>query len=357
MSTIRKQVIESIRQILEEQKVDDYLVNPRIPEVLSNPNFLVVPRMGSLVTIAVQEIPAQKNWWSVTLALLEDLFEIKLSAGHQTFCTLVIISGENEFSEWDSNRDAFRLLQSFYDRVFIIPESMELVNSRLRQELHGLLEEPHANQNLDQFWLDEAVSRQSNYVRISGLPFVQEILDSVQSERHEGHPEFEPIRDKKAFIKQLALDIPRNTDLYVTQNVRALNIKEQFIGRSYYFPFDLLVLPRRRQHIENEILTSVDLSQIFEDNGSLFNVLFGERGNFRNREKLRKLATYSRLISYEIREGNLQPRSNPPNLFLLLVNDIWGPEYAPERYLQMLVSAGWKLIRPGDLTRENLLTR
>jgi hypothetical protein len=357
MSAIRKQVIEAIQKIIEKQKVEDFLANPRIPEVLSNPAFLVVPTLGSLVTIDVQEFPAQKNLWSITLALLEDLFEIKVSTGRQTYCVLVIISEINQFPEWDSNGDALRLLQRLFDQVIILPVNNEGADSILRQNLSALLDNPQAKEDLFDFWLEETNSRQGNYERISELSFVNKTIQSLRVENDDQEIHFEPIKDKKLFLKQLSLDIPRKTDLYVKQNIRVLNIKEQFIGRLYYFPFELMVLQEKRQCLEGEYLGSSDLSDMSRTDGSLFKVFFGSQGVFRNKEQLRKLAIYSRFISYEIMGENLHLRRDTPNLFLLLANDLWGPEFSPERYLQMLISAGWKPIRPDDLTRENLLTR
>lgn len=357
MSAIRKQVIESIQNILEIQKVEDYLANPRIPEVLSNPSFLVVPRLGSLVTIDVQEFPAQKNLWSITLALLEDLFEIKVSTGQQTYTVLVIITGVNQFPEWNSNGDALRLLQRLFDQVIILPASIERADSVLRQSLPALLDNSHAKEDLFGFWLEETNSRQANYERISELSFVKKTIQSLRIENDDQEIHFEPIKDKNLFLKQLSLDIPRKTDLYVKQNIRVLNIKEQFIGRLYYFPFELMVIPDQNQHLEGKYLGSSDLSDLSRSNGSLFKVFFGAPGVFHNKQQLHTLAIFSRFISYEVMGGNLHLRPDAPNLFLLLANDLWGPEFAPERYLQMLISAGWKPIRPDDLTRENLLTR
>ena len=355
MSAIQKQVIESIRQILENQKVEDYLINPRIPEVLSNPAFLVVPSLGSLITIDVQEIPAKKNWWSTTLALIEDLFEIKVSTGPQTCCILVIISNINIHDDpYHLNMDAFTLLKSLFDKVIVVPDSIEGNRTEFRHNLTAILNEPQIKQELHDFWNDESDSRQRNYERISQLPFVKKVLASIESKKVENQINPRIPGNKNEIIEKVAIDIHRNTGFYPFQNVRVQNFKELFVGHPYYFSFDMLVTPDRMQFFAENVLTPFEISQ---NNGSLINVFYGEKGNSRNRERLRKLATYSRLISYETMGRRLHLRLEMPSLFLVLENDILGPEYAPERYLQMLISAGWKLIRPEDLTRENLMTR
>lgn len=358
MSAVRKQAIKTVQNILETQKVEDYLANPRIPEVLSNPSFLVVPKLGSLVTIDVQEIPADKNWWSITLALLEDLFDVKVSTGAQTCCVLVVISDLPEYQEWDSRGDALRLLQKLFDQVILLPTKLDVEISILRKNLSLVLDRPHAKEDLFTFWQEETHSRQANYERISELSFVRRTLETFQVEEDDKPVFFEPITDKKSYIKHLSLGIQKNTDLFVKQNVKVLNIKEQLIGRQYYFPFELMVLPEKNlEYEEEQFIRGVEFDRFTRNNGSLLKVFFGSQGTFRNKEQLRKLAVYSRFISYEVREGTLRLRPNPPSLFILLVNDLWGPDFAPSRYIQMLISAGWKPIRPDDLTRENLLTR
>src|SRR6266542_944950 len=116
----REQRIKECRRIvaqaLVELEVTDSLEDPQIPEVLVNPDFLIVPIIGTLITIDIQTIKEGRTLWDFALTKIEDLFEIKMSASAQTVVSLILFQWE----ESGSSHDAITLLERLFDRVIII---------------------------------------------------------------------------------------------------------------------------------------------------------------------------------------------------------------------------------------------
>jgi len=357
MIVLRKQIIESIRDILEEQKVKDYLANPRIPEVLANPDF----PGGAQARRAAHHHGTGNASRRQLVAAHADLARrpVRDQAIHRGANLLPAgsYSRDGRIAGLGWQAGCLAVAGDPVRRVIVLPARPEDAIADLRLRLPGFLIIARPKDDLFPFWQDEKEARRANYDRISDLPFVGKMLATLQDGNKNRRALFVPAKDRPAYVNRLGRDISRNTDLYVKQDVRVLNIKEQFIGRRYYFPFDFMILPERNPVAEDEYIGGADLLDLSIVKGSLLQVFFSAKEEHQNREQLRKLAMYSRFISYDVVDGHLHARQRPPNLFLIMASDLLGPEFAPERYLQMLISAGWKPIRQDDLSRENLLAR
>jgi hypothetical protein len=79
----RRELLSFIGQDLTVAR--PYLIqkNPYFPDLLNQPDFLVVPQLGRLVSVHVYS-PREKLTWRNVLAAVEDLFELKLVTGEST---------------------------------------------------------------------------------------------------------------------------------------------------------------------------------------------------------------------------------------------------------------------------------
>lgn len=362
-----QQAMQECRKIVAETlaivEVADSIEKPQIPEVLVNPDFLVVPRLGSLVTIDIQSLPEDRKLWDFTLAKIEDLFEIKMSAGAQTVVSLILF----QWDEYGSHEDAISLLRRMFDRVLIIP-----VNENLRQIVTRFIREtianPIARENLNYLWQLEKDARESNYERITNLSFVQNVLNAhIEFEKKPPWKERKPTQREllpvgyvpsltEGLIYERLLEEPQ---FWLQDRPRVMNMKQYLLQSltQYYFTFDFAFSPSQSRNRFLEYFGQDDLDGLFESGGGLIKVITGSKGSFGRIATLRRVATYARFISYvpsEFRQ-ELQPRTVSPRLFLLMEGKIFGPSYAPDRYINMLIHAGWRPINTDDFSKEALL--
>jgi hypothetical protein len=363
----REQRVQECRRIvaqtLIELEVNDSLEDPQIPEVLVNPDFLIVPKLGSLVTIDIQSLSEDGKLWDFVLAKIEDLFEIKMSTGAQTVVSIILF----QWDETESSHDAITLLERLFDRVVIISLNSNL-HDILPNFVRELIQEPYSRQALNYLWQSESEARQSNFERIADLSFVKNVLNA--------HGEFEPkpprpkrqtsqrdifaVERTDYSLEQTVLDRLSNEPSFRIQHKpRVMNMKQFFINSltQYYFTFDFSFLPVERVPNYTGFFDRQNLDQLFRNRGGLGYIISGSKGSFGRISLLRKLATYARFISYEPEEASqrLRLRNTSPRLYLLIDGNIFGPSYAPDRYLNMLIHAGWRPMNIDDLTREALL--
>lgn len=365
----REQAIQECRRIVAQtlitSEVADSLEDPQIPEVLVNPAFLVVPKLGSLVTIDIQSMPENRRIWDFTLPKIEDLFEIKMSTGEQTVVSLILF----QWTESRDNEDAVSLLRRMFDHVVTIYPNGDLrqtVTSFVRE----LLGNPVSRENLKYLWQLESEARQSNFTRITNLSYVQKVL--------EAHSEFQrkPPRPKRRSLQKDLFTIEHITSstesvvfdrllaeppFWIQDNPRVMNMKQYLLNSltQYYFTFDFAFSPNMLDNGFVNFFDQDSLDRLFETGGGLGKFIKGSKGAFGRISFLRRLATYARFISYEPQGQNisrLRLRSIPPRLFLVIEEEnIFGPSYAPDRYLNMLIHAGWRPVKIGDVTKEALL--
>jgi len=224
MSQQKGEIINQIQRILEQRRVHSYLAKPVIPEVLFNPDFLVVPSLGKLVTIKVQEIKQPQIGWTTTLALLEDLFEIKMATGGSTFCVLIILFHSPQFALVN---DAVRLLSALYDQIVQI----DVTNGEIASKLEGLFfdiiaadEDTRSRQSRD-FWNREAALRHENYDRISKISYVESMLENVQKgqAQHQKQQDF-----RRTTVINLLMDYMKQRWV-VHPNIKVENIKGYYL--------------------------------------------------------------------------------------------------------------------------------
>jgi hypothetical protein len=350
-----KRIVTHVMRIAE---VADSLENPQIPEVLVNPHFLVVPKFGSLVTIDVQSMP-DTNPWEFTLAKIEDLFEIKMSAGTQTVVSLILFEWERS----ESKHDAIKLLGRMFDQVLVVSfgDDLERTVTRFVRELIG---NPVSREDLNYLWELEYQARQSNFEKISSLSYVQKIL-AVHQEFESKLPRQKNVIKENDIEYVQTLEVPIYEKLLVEPSywlqdrVRVMNMKQFLIGSltNYYFTFDFAFSPSSKNNQYLHYFGSYDLDYLFESGGGFCEFIAGSKGTFGRKSLLRKLATYSRFINYVPDDAGekLQLRKNQPRLYLLIDGSMFGPDYAPNRYLHMLIQAGWRPMHVSDFSKEALM--
>jgi len=362
----RKSALKACKRIithtLHVAEVADSLENPQIPEVLVNPHFLVVPELGSLVTIDVQSMP-DANPWEFTLAKIEDLFEIKISTGARTVVSLILFEWERS----ESNHDAIKLLGQMFDQLLVISlgDDLERKVTKFVQELVG---SPTAREDLNYLWELEYTARQSNFEKISGLSYVQNVLNAHQ-EFESKPPRQKLISAKKDALTEISILPPMESLVYekllaepsywIQDSPRVMNMKQFLIGSltGYYFTFDFAFSPNSPNGYHIDYFGAYDLDRLFESRGGLCEIIAGPKGKFGRVSALRRLATYSRFVNYvpDASGEKLELRRNPLRLYLLIDGNIFGPDYAPDRYLNMLIHAGWRPININDFSKENLM--
>src|SRR5689334_13250173 len=79
----RRELLSSIEHDLTLARPHLVQKNPYFPDLLNQPDFLVVPQLGRLVSVSVY-FPQERMSWRSVLAAVEDLFELKLVTGEST---------------------------------------------------------------------------------------------------------------------------------------------------------------------------------------------------------------------------------------------------------------------------------
>lgn len=365
----RVQAIQVCRKIIAHalviSEVIDSLEDPQIPEVLVNPHFLVVPKLGSLVTIDIQSLPEDGKLWDFTLAKIEDLFEIKMSAGAQTVASLILFEWERS----ESNHDAIKLLGQMFDQILVISlgDDMERKVTKFVRELVG---SPAARESLNYLWKLEGNARQSNFEQITNLSYVRDVLNAhLEFEKRPPRPRVSSTYRELFFEREISSPMEDlifekllvEPPFWIQDHPRVMNMKQYLLNSltQYHFTFDFVFSPNQLFNGYIDYFGPHELDRLFETGGGICKVIKGSKGAFGRIATLRKLATYARFISYipdeQIHELQLKLRTIPPRLFLLIDGNIFGPSYAPDRYLNMLIHAGWCPINIDNFSKDALM--
>ena len=301
-----------VRGITNELPPGSFQKRPYFPDLLRQPDLLIVPEPAKLIAIFVYQFPRRISW-QAALASLEDLFEMKLNVGsHAVVCAIIASQAENRESE----QDRLELLRNTFDR-FVVMET---------QNEPGVWQELVAGINAS--LPKERLSAFLGFERERSQPFLQRFEEDNYRELtvRSNAPAFKSAELEDSVAESLG----RLTERRVVRHPRIRNVKGEiaYLPGRYYFEFDIGF--EGRPDIAIEVIQA------------------GEHGA---REKLRSLMTKGRLLKYEVVDNQLQPRAWPLQLILIIDGNIAGPDHDPYRYVRSLLSVGWELLRVGRIER------
>jgi|SRR5579862_6364972 len=317
-STPRRQVIVGLERYIVRMR--HYLVqrNPFFPDLLNQPDFLVVPEMGRLIALYVYT-PHQRLTWHSTLAIAEDLFEMKLVTGESTLVAGLLVSeapiSRNETVYVD-------LLSNLFD-VFAVDAHGE--GGKARSLVTEQMVEAKPKAELFELWRlerDRVIRNASRFDEQRYVEFVDERIHSNVA--------------KAALIREMEEALRTEPGVEAIEKFEVRSPKEALAGlpEGSLFKFDFGLKELRSEGP----ITVVDVAVL---------------DRYGSREKLRHLMTKARFISYEFIDARPVYRGETISPVLMIAGNVAGPSHDPYRYVKALVSVGWQLEHayPGALKR------
>lgn len=350
---ILKRATENIEKVIQERRVLNYLIDPKIPEVLVNPDFLIVPSPGKLVSLDILFVPTQRSLWNFALENIESLIETKLATGISTVASVLLLYAD----EAPRFSDAITLLKHLFDHVIEVSITDPEYERKINRGISTLIDNPETNQRSRTLLELEGKLRPENFERLSNNTNVRRIFEQIANEEQEVRDHVQVISEDRILDR-----VKEATNAEIVQKQRVFNIKQFFIHSfdQYYFTFDFMVRPLSLSNIpSNDPLDVYWLEELFGSGGSLNNIVTIKENRSPNLQKLRRYATYARFTSYKFgfEWEQLEPLEQKPILNLIINGILKGPEHAPKRYVDMLLGAGWNLIKPEDITGDVVIKR
>ena len=318
-STSRRQVMAKIER--EIARMHHYLIQrrPFFPDLLNQPDFLIVPEVGRLIALYIYT-PRQRLNWRSTLAIAEDLFEIKLLAGESTLVAGVITTTDR--LEHPDDRSYFDFLANLFD-VFIM--DVEGGDDAARGRMNQQLENAAPRDDLFDLWRLEGERVRVNAARFDEQKYVEFVDERIR-----------PRVKKELLIRDMQEILRTEPSVEPIEDFPVRSPKEALAGlpERNVFRFDF-GLPSRQ--IENRTKV-VDIAVL---------------DRYGSREKIRYLMMKARFISYEFADARLVYRGNGVTPVLMIEGNVSGPSHDPYRYVKALVSVGWQLehAHPGVLRK------
>jgi hypothetical protein len=284
--------------------------NPFLPDVLNQPEFLIVPDFGRLVAVYVYA-PRRRLGWRHALAMVEDLFEIKQATGDSTASVGIFIPAEPM-----SDKDAIyhTLLHNLFDSFLTVPDG-EVPLALMMRDVAQMVAGAAPRQNLSQLWRSERARISRNLAEFSEERYTS-FVDTGLSSRF----------SKSRIIRELKAQSMDEFDLSITERYEVRSPKEALAGlperNKFLFDFGVESIPTGRTR-------PVDVAVL---------------GRYGSRSKLRYLMTKARLTHYMPLQGELMLRDEQTKPVLMVSGNLAGPEHDPFRYVRALVSVGWELV-------------
>jgi hypothetical protein len=285
---------------------------PYLPDLLHQPNFLIVPHLGKLVAVYVLT-PTRPLTWLKALASVEDLFELKTSCGEATIAIAILLS---EAPRMDSEHQALQVLSGYFDGFAVVNEA----DTALHTTLSTLVRTSVAREELFALWQSERRRMTKNLTNFSE----ERYFSFVDTEKQRG-------LTKAGILKTVTASLEDEMDLRVSVDYSVRSPKEAFVG-----------LPERNRF-------AFDLGVEFKPNGKTTPVEIASLDRSGSREKLRYLMTKARLTSYDSDGRALIPRSGHLRPVLVVSGNLAGPTHDPYRYVRALVSVGWRLVTTNSI--------
>jgi len=295
-----------------EKNFYGYMSNPIIPGVWNQPDFLIVPALGKKIILYLYWIPKRgSNNWSFILAAIEDLFEIKTKTGGETIVGCVII--QNVDSSGELQPDMNQLIANLFDFSFQFRyEDLISKKNSAAEEIYSRIISSTPKQDYYKIWNHERMVNRENLKRYD-FKNAKELLTKGELSDVPGS-EVENIIWNELTKVQDRYDVQRN--------VSVPNIKNFFLSNQtqYFFSFDFVINSTPPVIVE---------------------VIRG-KNRFAYKKYLRALCAKARFIRYEyFGHAGLNVRNPDYQLYLLISDEINGPDYDPLRYINVLVEAGW----------------
>lgn len=313
----KRQLITSLTTALQSIPYKVLQPNPFLPDLLNQPDFLIVPEFGRLVAVYVFA-PRRRLGWRNTVAMVEDLFEIKQATGESTVAVAILIPAE-PIRERDA--DVQNLLHNLFDSFLVVLDG-EVPLARTMSEITQIVAAAEPRESLFQLWRSERTRVTHNLAKFSEeryAPFVDIQRSSHSSKSH--------------ILRELKSKFADEPDLSIIERYEVRSPKEALAGlperNKFLFDFGVEFLPVERTR-------PVDVAVL---------------GRYGSRSKLRYLMTKARLTSYAPWQGQLMLRGEPFKPVLMVSGNLAGPEHDPYRYVRALVSVGWELV---DATPESM---
>jgi hypothetical protein len=307
--TSRRQVIAQIER--EIARMRHYLVqkNPFFPDLLNQPDFLVVPEVGRLVALYVYT-PRQRLTWRSTLAIAEDLFEAKLVAGESTLVAGVLVTSAHVGHA--DERNYIEFLTNLFD-VFVT--EVEGAENTTRKWINQQLELAAPREDLFDLWRLERERVRANAARFEEQRYVEFIDEHIR-----------PRATKAALIHDMQEILRTEPSVDSIQHFPVRSPKEPLARMPEHnvFRFDFGLISHHIQHRTKAVEIAV-------------------LDRYGSREKIRYLMTKARFISYEFADARLIYRGDGLVPILMIEGNISGPSHDPYRYVKALVSVGWEL--------------
>ncbi len=337
-----------INNLLEQLKLVDCMRNPILPEVLVNPSFLVIPHLGHLLAICIYDLPEPEQFWKFTLEVIEDLFEIKASAGAETSIALVLI----EHTPIQISLYNFALLERLSDGFLRLNFNEEQNQDQLKRFINNMISEHPVKKENIHLWNADSSARIANEMRVINRRFITGLFeDALKQDLHKPtFPNRLAIVDKIKSLKNRS----NNYTLFTQPKVN--NIKDLLINsiNPFYFTFDFGMMQGFRDTDEWKYIDHFRLNEWIGMGCALINVMRGANTAYPHIRFLRRMFTYARFISFqaEANENALVLRDPPPKMYMILDGTVSGPPHDPQRYLRMLISSGWTPISLQDFTEQ-----
>lgn len=313
----RKKVLAILSKLFGDHKDDFYglLSKPAIPGIWNQPDFLIVPEVGKKIMLFIYFLPSRDvHHWTFALSTIEDLFEVKTKTGNESIVCSVIV--QDEYSLHKLQSDKQNLLENIFDFSVSVQISDLLSNKILPTQIYNGVISSQSKKHYSKIWNNERVLGKENLRRYDKLEAESLLTKGHYSSLSVG--QIEEIISKKLF--------PISNRFLIQKEARILNIKNYFLGNQseYFFQFDFVI--DSNPPIIIEIKKGID---------KLF-----------FRRQLRSFASKARLIRYEYLGGErLEVRNTNYKIYLLIANDLKGPDYDPYRYINLMVEVGLNPMR------------
>jgi hypothetical protein len=307
-TTSRREVISGIEREIARMRHYSIQKNPYFPDLLNQPDFLVVPEMGRLIALFVYT-PHQRLSWRSTLAIAEDLFEIKLATGESTLTAGLLFSS---FPISHNESVYLDLLNNLFDVFAVDDQNGE---TQARSWVVGRMTEAEPKADLFQLWRLERERVTRNVVRFDEQKYIEFVDERMRSET-----------TKAALIREMEDTLMTEPGIEAIEQFPVRSPKEALAGlpERNVFRFDFgLRAPRP------EGRTKVVDVAVLDRYGS--------------REKIRYLMTKARFVSYDFADARLFYRGDGVSPVLMIAGNVAGPSHDPYRYVKALVSVGWEL--------------
>lgn len=337
-----------IEKYLEQTELLDFMRNPILPEVLVNPSFLVIPDLGHLLAICIYDLPEPEQFWKFTLEVIEDLFEIKASAGAETSIALIVL----EHTPIQISLYNFALLERLSDGFLRLDFDEEQNQDQLKRFINNMISEHPVKKENIHLWNADSGARIANERRVFNRRFITGMFeDALRQDLHK--PTF-PTR--LAIVDKITSFKNRSNNYTLFPQPKVNNIKELLINslNPFYFTFDFGMIQGLRDTDEWKYIDRFRLSDWIGMGCSLINVMRGANTAYPHIRYLRRMFTYARFISFqaEANANNLVLRDPPPKMYMVIDGTVSGPSHDPQRYLRMLISSGWTPISLQDFTEQ-----